>query len=103
MQRAIAILLGAAWSMGLLILGLWAWHDGTAIVKRMEFSRPVTEMWAMRAGAVSVVALGEALLVLLVIGNVWRRDRLTDVLGLLASVIFVIGGATAVTLGVMGR
>ena len=103
MQRAITILLGAAWSLGLLIFGLWAWRDGCAIVKQMEFSWPAAELWAARAGAISVIALGEALLALLVVGNIWRRDRLTDLLGLVASVIFVIGGATAVTLGVMGR
>jgi hypothetical protein len=103
MQRAITILLGAAWSLGLLIFGLWAWRDGPALVKQMEFSWPAAEIWATRAGAVSVIALGEALLALLVVGNIWRRDRLSDLLGLLASVIFVIGGATAVTLCVMGR
>jgi hypothetical protein len=103
MQRAITILLGAAWSLGLLIFGLWAWRDGVAMVRHMEFNWPAAEVWAVRAGAVAVIGLGEALLALLVLGNVWRRDRWTDAMGLVASVIFVIGGAAAVALGVMGR
>src|SRR5947209_5776351 len=104
MHRVIVILLASLWGLGLLVLGLWTWQRGPVLVEYLRASRPPLAIWATRAAAVSLIAGGEALLTLFVIGSLWSlRERVTPVLGRSAVGVFLLGGVAAVVLGLAAR
>ena len=103
MLRKILILLGGASGVGLLVAALWAFWNDENLAALFKAQNSAVAAQAVRCAAMSVAALGEMLLVLLVIGNVWRRDLLTNVLALSATAIFLLSTAGAVALAVAGR
>ena len=104
MQRVIIILLAAGWGLGLLVLALWTWQRGPALVQYFNASRPPVALWATRSAAVALVGAGEALLTLYVIGNLWsRRDAVTRWIGTSAVAAFLVGGVAALACGLVGR
>lgn len=104
MHRVIVILLASLWGLGLLVLGLWTWQRGTVLVDYFHASRPPLVVWATRAAAVALISAGEALVALFVIGTLWRRrDLVTRALGMVALGVFLVGGLTALALGMAGR
>ena len=103
MKRSIWTTLGASFGVGFLVLALWAWRRDEDLATRMGAHNLAVVTWAVRCAAVALVAAAEALLLLLVIANVWRRDLITSALGLSAALVFVLSAASAVALGLAGR
>src|SRR5437016_3503105 len=103
MKRSISSTLGGCLGVGLLVLALWAWRLDEDLATRMGAHNLTVVTWAIRCAAVALIAAAEALLLLLVIANVWPRDLLTSILGLSAALVFVLSAASAVALGLAGR
>lgn len=103
MQRLAAIILGGAFGMALLVVAMGCWQRADLIVAAWEPHRAGVGLWAVRCGAVAVVAAGEVLLIAGVVGSIFRRDAVTHALGLSALVIFMLSLVGAVALGIAGR
>ena len=103
MWRKALIFLGGIWGVGLLVLALWAWRNNEEAATVLHAHNRVVVAWAMRCAAVALVAAGEAVLGILVIGNLWRHDLFTRVLVLSAALVFMLSTASAVALGLAGR
>ena len=103
MWRKTLILLGGAWGVGLLVLALWAWRNNDEAATFLHARNRVVFAWAVRCAAVALIAAGEAVLGMLVIGNLWRHDLFTRVLVLSAALVFMLSTASAVALGLAGR
>jgi hypothetical protein len=102
-RRTIWTILGACLGVTVLVLALWAWRRDEDLATRFGAHNLALVTWAVRCAAVALVAAGEAQLVFLVIANVWRRDLLTNLLGLSAALVFALAAASAVALGLAGR
>lgn len=103
MLRKTFILLGSIWGVGLLVLALWAWRNNEDAATYLHAHNRHTFGWAVRCTAVGLIAAGEAVLVVFVIGNLWRRDLFTKLLVLSAVTVFMLSVASAVALGLAGR
>ena len=103
MWRKMLILLGGAFGVGMLVAALWAVRNDATIAAHFTPPNLMVASQAVRCAAMSLAAIGELLLVMLVIGNVWRRDLLTNALALSATVIFLLSTAGAVALALAGR
>ena len=103
MPKTLSIILGSGWSIALLVLGLWTWQRTPILADYMNAGRPHLMFFAVRSTAVSLLAAGESIVILFVIGNVWNRDRLTSAIGLSAVALFILGAAGGLILGAAGR
>jgi hypothetical protein len=91
---------GAA-SVALMVLCLWAWqHAGDFSV---ETSRPDVATLAVRSAALAIAAAAQILLLTLVIGKLYRRQLIDDVLKLAAALVFAVTLVGAVALGLAAR
>jgi hypothetical protein len=103
MQRAIAILLGAIWGLALVTAGLWLWRNDRQVAMFFVAEPNRAMIVAVNCAAVALVAGGEALFCLLVIGVIWLRDRLVNMLTLSATVVCLLFSTAAVAFAVAGR
>lgn len=103
MWRKALIFLGGVWGVGLLVLALWAWRNNEEAASFLQGHNRAVVAWAVRCAAVALIAAGEAVLGMLVIGNLWRHDLFTRVLVLSAALVFMLSTASAVALGLAGR
>ena len=103
MLRKSLLFAGSIWGVGLLVLALWAWRNNGNVAFFLGAHNLAVASWSVRCGAIAILAAGEAILVMMVLGNIWRRDWLTKALGLSAALVFLVSGASAVALGLAGR
>jgi hypothetical protein len=103
MLRKIMIALGGVGGVALLVLGLWIWRNNEPLALRFAARNGSLTALALRSLAVAAAALGEGLLVVLVLANLWRRDRVTRFLGLSSALVFLLSTTAAVALGLAGR
>src|SRR5580698_9192879 len=101
MLGRISIGAGTAAAIGLMMAALWAWQIGPHLA--FDADRPDVTLWAVRSAAVAAAALAQAVLLLLVLGSLYRRRRLDVALGVTTAAIFTIALVSAVALGLAGR
>jgi hypothetical protein len=87
----------------MLVAALWTARNDATIAARFKPPNLTVAAQAVRYAAMSLAAFGELVLVMLVIGKMWRRDWLTNVLALSATLIFLLSTAGAVALALAGR
>ena len=95
---------GALASVALLVAGLWAWQHAGKVAADSAAARPYVATWAVRSAAVAAAAAAQAVLLVAVVGRVYRRHGvLDDVLRLTAVLVFAVALVSAVALGLAGR
>jgi len=100
--RAASLVGGAAVSLGLMVLGLWAWQHAAEVANGA--ARPYVAKWAVRGVAVAAAAAAQAVLLVAVVGRVYRRQgALDEVLRLSAVLVFLVALVSAAALGLAGR
>jgi hypothetical protein len=97
----ISIGAGTVTAIVLMVAALWAWQAGPHLA--FDANQPDVALWAVRSAAVAAGALAQALAVVLVLGNLYRRRRLDAAVGLTAAAIFAVALVSAVALGLAGR
>jgi hypothetical protein len=102
-MRNIAAIFGGILGVGLLVAAFWGWQRDEAIAAYVGGRNLAVLAWAVRCAAIAVLAVGEGVLVLLVVARVWRRDVFTTAVALSAALVFMLSGASAVALGLAGR
>ena len=101
MVQRISIGAGTLTAIVLMVAALWAWQTGPHLA--FDADRPDVVLWAFRSAAVAAAALAQAVLLLLVLGSLYRRRRLDVALGVTTAAIFTIALVSAVALGLAGR
>ena len=103
MRRNAMIFLGGAWGVVLLVLALWAWKSDEDLATRLGAHNLRIEIWAVRCAAVALTAAAEALLMLLVVRLIYKKDAITSILGGLAMLVSMLSAVSAIALGLAGR
>jgi hypothetical protein len=102
--RAASLIGGALVSLGLVLVSLWTWQHAAEVASDGGAARPYVATWAVRSAAVAAAAAAQAVLLVAVVGRVYRaRGALDDVLRLSAVLVFVLALVSAVALGLAGR
>ena len=103
-MRAVSLIGGAAASVALLVVGLWAWQHAAEVASDSSVARPYVAKWAVRSAAVAAAAAAQAVLLIAVVGRLYNRHGVLDaVLRLSAVLVFAVAVISAVALGVAGR
>ena len=103
-MRAVSLFGGAAVSIALLVLGLWAWQHSAEVASDGGAARPYVAKWAVRSAAVAAAAAAQAILLIAVVGRAYNRHGvLDDVLRLSSILVFAVALVSAVALGLAGR
>jgi hypothetical protein len=103
MGRIFVITLGVLGAVGLIVLGLGAWHRADTLVRWLGWKKRHMAYTAVQCSAVGFLALAQAVLLWLVTDRVYRRDLLCDLLKLSAVLVGAVCAACAAALGVAGR
>src|SRR4051812_23343258 len=103
MSRNAVMFFGAAWAVGLVVLGLWGWEAADAVVTRVGWENRSIGAWAVRCAALASVALAQAVLIGLVVERAYRRDAVCGVAKLSALFAFMVCAVSAIALGFAGR
>jgi hypothetical protein len=97
----ISIGVGAVVGVILMVIALWAWQSGPGL--GVESDKPDLVVWAVRAAAVAAAALGQTVLLVMVVGNVYRT-RMADVaLRVMTGAVFAVSAVSAIALGIAGH
>ncbi len=89
-------LVGAA----LMVACLWLWQQAPHLA--WEADRPEM-LWAVRSAAVAAGALGQTIVLVLVVGNLYRARLPDRLLQLLTAGLFAAALVSAIALGLAGR
>ena len=96
-----SMFLAAAFAAALMVASLWAWQEAPHLA--FEADRPDVAMWAVRTTAVAAAALAQAVLLLFVVGRIYRTRGLDIVLRVLTAAVFTVALVSAIALGLVGR
>ncbi len=103
MNRSMTIAIGAVWTIGLVILGLWGWQHAEAVVSRVGWEKRAIGVWAVKCMAAALMVVAQAILLSLVVERVYRRDPVCAAAKLSALLLFMVCTASAIALGLAGR
>ena len=93
--------LGAVAAVMLVVAALWGWGQAWRIAE--DAHRPDVTVWAVRSGAVALLAAAQVLVVTCAVGAIYRRQPLDDMMRLLAALVATIALVSAVALALAGR
>lgn len=103
MNRSVLIALGATWTVGLIVLGLWGWQQAQAVVTWVGWEKRTIGVWAVRCMAIALIAAAEAILLTLVVERLYRPDAVCGRAKLSALLVFSVCTVSAIALGLAGR
>ena len=103
MNRVFTTVLGAVLAAGLVVAGLWGWQRAEAVVTFVGWEDRSIGAWAVRCAAVALAAVAQAVLLVLVIERVYRRDVVCSLVKFTALFVCMVCTASAIALGLAGR
>ena len=95
------VVFGSVVAAVLVVAALWTWQEGTQLVRDNDGGQAV--LWAVRAAAIAAVALAQGVLLVAVVGNVYRTRSTDMVLRVLTATVFAVSLIGAIALGMAGR
>ena len=99
-SMAVTTLAGAA-AIVLMVSCLWAWQSAGEFA--VDASRPYVATLAARSAAIALGAAAQVLVLTLVVGRIYRRQLVDDVLKLSAAAVMLVALVGAVALGLAAR
>ncbi len=103
MRVLLQIVAAVAASITLVIGGLWIWQASADLVSQWPVARSDVMVWAVRCGAIAMIALGQLLALRFAVSIPYRRRAVDDLLRLTSAAACVIALVSAVALGFAGR
>jgi len=86
----------------LMIVSLWAWQIAPGLALTQD--RPDAIMlWAVRTASIAAAALAQTVLLVFVVGNIYRTRALDVLLRLLTGTVFAVSVISAIALGLVGH
>ncbi len=101
MARRILITVGIVVSATLILISLWAWQQGPHLAN--EADRPDIILWAVRTASIAAGALAQTILLVLVIGNIYRTRAIDVLFRFMTGMVFAVSLVSAIALGLAGR
>ena len=101
MTSKVLIALGTLISAALVLIALWAWQAAPHLAFNED--RPDIILWAVRTAAVAAGALAQTVLLVLVVGNIYRTRAVDVLLRLLTATVFAVSLVSAIALGLVGK
>jgi hypothetical protein len=95
------ISIGLILSTGLVLIALWAWQAAPHL--QMDADKPEVILWAVRTAAVAAAALAQTVMLVLVIGNIYRTRAIDMLLRFMTGMVFAVSLVSAIALGLAGR
>jgi hypothetical protein len=94
MPKAIGIIAGSIWTIGLMMAALWLWQNAAVLAPGAD---RVDSFYAIRCAAVAAGSAAQAVLLATVVFQLYRPDWISLSLGGVAAVGFTVGliGAVA--------
>jgi hypothetical protein len=86
----------------LVIVSLWAWQIAPALALTQD--RPdIILLWAVRAASIAAAALAQTVLLVFVVGNIYRTRAVDLLLRLMAGTVLAVSLVSAIALGLVGH
>jgi len=85
------------------VAGLWYGQQSQDLVLDWGLGRPNVAVWAVRSAAVAAIAAAQVILLVPVIGGIYRRGTADTVAAYTAAVIFALASVSAIACGFLGR
>ena len=101
MHGRIIILLGGVLTVALMLAALWGWQHAEQVVH--GWSRPGVAAWSVRCLAIGLAAGAQIVCLVLVVGRIYQRDFVNEVLQLIAGLLCTLALVSAIALGLAGR
>jgi signal transduction histidine kinase len=101
MATRISIFAGLLIATGLIFVSLWAWQQAPHL--QLDADRPEIILWAVRTAAVAAAALAQTVILVLVIGNIYRTRAIDVLFRFLTAAVFAVSLVSAIALGLAGR
>jgi hypothetical protein len=101
MKRKILIIIGTLVSASLMVSALQIWQNAPHVA--VDADRPDMVLYAARTTAVAVASLAQAILILMVLGNLYRTRTSDIILRVLAVVLFTVSLIGAIALSLAAR
>jgi hypothetical protein len=95
------MVLGAVIAALLMVMALRMWEQAPHVAFGAD--RPELTMYAGRAAAVATGTLAQAIVILMVLGNLYRRRAFDIILRVVAAVVFMVSLASAIVLSMAAR
>jgi hypothetical protein len=102
-MKAFSILFLVLLSASLIIAGLWTWQQSQDLVLDWGFGRPNIAQWAVRSAVVAAIAAAQIILLVPVIGRIYRRGVADMVIAFTAAVVLALASVSAIACGFAGR
>lgn len=93
--------IGGLVTVVLMVLCLWGWQHASELSR--EAGQPYVAKWAVRSAAIAVGAVAQVVLLTSVIGRLYQRQLLDDVLRLSVGVVLAVSLVSALALAVAAR
>ena len=102
MFAKLSISVGVVMAVLLMIVSLWAWQIAPGLALTPD--QPDTIMlWAVRTASIAAAALAQTVLLVFVVGNLYRTRALDVLLRLTAGTVFAVSLISAIALGLVGH
>jgi hypothetical protein len=101
MARKFLITLGILISASLVFIALWTWQQAPHLAFNED--RPEVVLWAVRTASVAAGALAQTVLLVLVVGNIYRTRAVDMLLRFLTAGVFAVSLVSAIALGLVGN
>lgn len=99
-SMAFTFLAGAA-AVALMVLCLWGWQHAGELAQAA--GQPRLGRWAVQCAAIAVGALAQVILLTMVIGRIYQRQLVDDLLQVSAAVVLAVALVSAVALALAAR
>jgi hypothetical protein len=99
--KSFLISLGLIVSTGLVLISLWAWQEAPHL--QLDADRPEVILWAVRTAAIAAGALAQTVMLVLVVGNIYRTRAVDVLLRFMTGMVFAVALVSAIALGLAGR
>jgi len=101
MTKNLMIAMGVLIAGGLLLISLWAWQEAPHLAFNED--SPEIILWAVRTASVAAGALAQTVLLVLVVGNIYRTRAVDLLLRFMTAGVFAVSLVSAIALGLAGR
>ena len=92
---------GSVVGVALMVVCLWVWQQAPHLAA--DADRPDVVLWATRSAAVAAGALAQTVLLVVVVGNLYRARLPDRLLQLVTAGLFAAALVSAIALGLAGR
>jgi hypothetical protein len=101
MHRAVAIVFGSIWAVGLMVAAMWLWQNAASLA--VENDHDSISEWSIRFAAVAAGAAAQLITLAVVNRQIYRRDLPSNLLRAAAALVFTVALISSIVLAAAGK